>query len=261
MIKVFYNSTEITNQLKFAMDTAVALTLTTGTNEIEVHSEKPLSRLYWVLNSSHDGSLTSEYFNGTVFTNLDEVDDSTNIFKNQGWITWSVADDVAKDGEYFKYKFTVDGLTVAAPLTINFVGIVFSEDYDLSSEYPNILEYKPSGDSSLARFHIAAKDAIVQWFRGKGKFTMQGNTVSNLTEYDFLNIDEVKNASKFIALAKIMSWLSDAVDDKYYQKAMDYKAFGYSALDVFFLSLDTNSDGKAQEKEKLVTTTLVVTRG
>jgi hypothetical protein len=259
-MKVLINGIDQTTALENGIDTPVAYSvLTTGTT-IEVQSERPLTKLYWVLTSPHDGVLASSYFNGTVLTALSLIRDTTNKLKSQGWVTWERPSNDSKDGGFYRYVFVLSGATVDVASTIRFVGVVFSEDKDLRAEYPNVTDYLPAGDTTFIRFHVSAREAIVQWFRGKGAFTLNGSVAKNLTEFDFLDVDEVKNASKFMALAKLFAWLSDSPDDKWYQKSKDFYADATNNLDVYFISLDKNRDGNVDQGESLISTDLVIRR-
>jgi hypothetical protein len=260
MLKVLINSVEVTNELESGIDSPVNYSvLDTGTT-IEVQSDRPVTKLYWKSISSHDGNLSFSYWNGSTFNAASISRDTSDKLRVQGWIEWAMPTDLATDGGFYKYRFVISGASVTVAATLSFVGIVFSEDKDLKIEYPNIGDYLPEGDSSFLRFHVAARDAIVQWFRGKGISTVVGTEAKNLTEWDFLDIDEVKNASKFKTLAKIMRWLSDASDDKWYQKALDFENMGNNSLDVYFISIDKDRDGEADTNETLLTTDLVIRR-
>jgi hypothetical protein len=260
-MKLYINETEKTNELLDALDKPIVVTLQVGNNEIEVHSEKPLSRLYWSVNSAHGGSLTLKYFNGSSFDFVDVSTDTTAALTQQGWVTWERASDDAKDGGLYKYIFFISGVSAPSRFEMKFVGVVFSEDRDLKKECPNVVDYLAGQDTSFIRFHVAAKDSIVQWFRGKGNTTYNGVSLKAVDEFDFIDPSELAVASRFMTLGKIFHWLSDSADDKYYQKARDFMAEAHNSLDVFYISIDKNADAKPDESEMVQNTVSVLTRG
>lgn len=261
MLSVFVSSVDITTALEDALDSAVTISFGIGSTVIEVRSEKPLTSLYWDIVSTHDGALLCEYYDGSAYVAVGSFKDTTGDLTKSGWTTWSEPADESKQSGTYRYKFTVSGVTSAVSGSLKFVGIIFSEDKDIKKEYPNIYDYLPSGDTSFIRFHVSAKDQIVQYFRAKGNATVENLIAKNLTEFDFLDIGEVKQAAKFYALAKIFFWLSDSPDDKYYQKYRDYLAKGNDAAEVYYLSLDKDRDGKMDDVERLNSTELVIRRG
>lgn len=261
-MKLIINSVDYSNQLLDALDTPVQITLSTvADNTFEVKSEKPLSRLYWATDSAHDGDLTLKYFNGSTLTSVALSTDTTAALTRQGWLTWERPSNDSKDGEFYRYVFTLEDVSTSPDLSLKFVGVVFSEDRDLRKEYPNIVDHKPENDTSFLRFHVAAKDSIVQWFRGKGQVTFNGVKFQEVDEFDFLVPEELQMASRFMTLAKIFFWLSSSQDDKYYQKGKDFMAESYNSLDVYYISIDKDQDATPDEAGNLENTAQVLLRG
>jgi hypothetical protein len=261
-MKLLINAVDYSNQLLDGLDNPLQVTLSTvSDNTFEVQSVKPLSRLYWAVDSSHDGTLSLSYFNGTALASASVSSDTTAALTRQGWLTWDRPSDDSKDGDNYRYVFTLEDVSTLPTLNLSFVGIVFSEDRDLKKEYPNIIDHKPENDSSFLRFHVAAKDSIVQWFKGKGQVTFNGTKFQEVDEFDFLIPGELQMASRFMTLAKIFFWLSDSSDDKYYQKGKDFIAESYNSLDVYYVSIDKDQDATPDEAGNLENTVQVLVRG
>lgn len=247
-VKYFIGATEITYDLESAIDTPISASIGAGSTTFEAQSTKPLTKLYFDLTAAHDGTLAVQYWNGSSFVAVTGLEDRTDNLVKRGWIKWTKGSD-AKDGSYYKYRFVLSGVTTPVSGSLRFIGVIFAEDKDCKTDVPDIADYIPSGDTSLLRFHVSGKDDLVNFFRAKGKNVFDTD-YRKLTEYDFHDPEELKQAGKYMALAKVFFWRSDSVDDKWYSKAKDFEAKGYSAANVYFLSLDTDGDGVEDDNEK-----------
>lgn len=259
MIKLYALGTEVTNSLDDALNTPITVNLIAGTNILEVRSDKKLKQIYWDVTSTHDGTLSMEYWNGSAFTALTIQNDATNALKKSGYVVWTQPTDDAKDSGFYKYRFNINAVSGAFVQTIRHVGIIFAQDFDLKEDYPNILDHLPTNDTSMIRFHVSAKKDIIQYFRQKG-YKVYDTEPKDLDEFDFLDPTQLKQAGKFLALSKIFFWLSDSTEDKWYQKFQDYRSRGYDAVDVFYITLDTNNNGVEDEGEKLQENFLLINR-
>jgi hypothetical protein len=85
--------------------------------------------------------------------------------------------------------------------------------------------------------------------RNKGKQVSNLGYPKMLDQFDLHNYEEVKQASKYKALATIFFNESDSVDDKWYQKAKDFDRLYSESICLNFLSLDENDDGKEEVDE------------
>lgn len=249
MVKYFVGSNEVTYDLESALDTPINVSVGVGTTYIEAKSTKPLSKLYFDLTGAHDGVLDAEYWNGSSLVNMVGLTDRTDNLVKRGWIQWEKQDDDATDSGVYRYRFSITAVSAPISASLRFIGVIFAEDKDLKTDCPDVADYIPSTDTSAIRFHVSAKDDLVNFFRAKGK-TVFDTDYRKLTEYDFHDPEELKQAGKYMALAKVFFWRSDAVDDKWYSKAKDFEARGYSAANVYFLSLDTDGDGVEDTAEK-----------
>jgi hypothetical protein len=169
-----------------------------------------------------------------------------------------------KTGGVYQYKVTItetDGSPLIAPITCSFKGInlVFSDDYDLVEEYPSILQHLPDGQETFIRFHSASRDDILTDLKNSGIVINGQDKKKQLDQWDLLDIDEVKEASKFSTLSKIFSWLSDAEGDKFDQLSSKYQAEAGESLTPL-ISIDDDDDGISDSSEEVQPNTVFVGR-
>lgn len=219
---------------------------------------KPYEGFYLdvVTGADVDPSFSYEYYNGTAFSAL-SVDDDTNSFQRNGFVKWN------REIEDWS-KTSIDGVeaywvkvTASSDFSINIKGcnIVFADDQDLLSEVRNINDYLYAGDSSFIAYHVAARNEMVQALRNGGyrKFEEINNITNitkkymNITKWDLLELGEVREAAKYLALSKIFFDVSENVDDKDFQKYSEFKSMYGQAFDLFYLSLDKDDDGEIDD--------------
>jgi len=265
MIKFFKGSTDYTSDLSRAIDSPLVLSFTSGANHCEVKSLKPLNKLFFDVSSSNDAtSLHVNYWDGSNYASQpDNIVDNTNILERYGFIEWDSPEDEVKDGDYYKYRFQLNGLTTTTNLTFKYVGIVFCEQHDLIAECPDALEYRPDGDRTLIRFIVNAKNDIVQNFRNKGNYVLGkefgGVNARDLTEFDFHEPEQLKQAATYLALEKLFFWRSQEVDDKWFVRSRSYNKKYGDSINVFFVSIDSDGSGSksSSENEYSITTGVI----
>lgn len=223
---------------------------------------KPFYNLYFELTTaaSASPSLSIEYWNGSAWSAL-SVRDETKDLSRSGFIRWDreltdwAATTVNSESAYYIR------LTASVDFTVTYRGIniVFANDNDLTAEQADVVtRYKASGDSSMIRYHVAARNEIIQSLRNSGYLTQQtlSENPNQITQWDLLDIDEPRQAAKFLALSKIWFDVSNETDDKSWQKYKEnYSHFG-SAYKLFFQSLDSDDDGVQDQSEKMKMRTL-----
>jgi hypothetical protein len=141
--------------------------------------------------------------------------------------------------------------------------IVFCNLDDLKIEFPRILDFLDPSLTSFINFQVAARDEIVQRLRSGGEYVyaelgqtqsslfLNGSSIRQINKWDFLDIEEIRQAAKFLTLAKIFFYVSENNEDKAftrYQNNMDM--FG-AAFKNFYLSLDTDDDGDTDDFENM----------
>lgn len=199
-----------------------------------------------------DVNLTATYWDGTAYQPLTLVDDSKG-FTRSGFISFEKPSDWAsntingKDKYYIKLNaddFTAD---------IQGLNIVYSDDNDLRKEVRCIDDYLQQSDISFIAYHNSARDEIIQTLRNGGHTTKIDNQdfSQNLTKWDLLDMGEVNQAAKYLCLSKIFFDVSENIDDKQYQRYVDFLGFYGSAFKLYKSSLDANDDGIADSEEKM----------
>lgn len=246
MIKLIQGSTDYTADLNRALDSPVIFDVASGSLTIEVKCLKKLTQLFFDVQSEHDcDTIAVTAWNGTSFVAISDHEDDSNILTRAGFIRWSNPSDLALDSSFYRYRFTISGGSVSANpvnVTFRYIGIVFCEMHDLKGEMPDASDFKPDADHSLIRFIVAAKKDIVQRFRNGGNNVFDV-APRDLTEFDFNEPSQLRQASTYLALSKLCFYRSDAVDDKWSDRSKDYNDKYGKAVQLFFISLDTNGDG------------------
>jgi hypothetical protein len=187
------------------------------------------------------------------------VDDDTLAFKRSGFIEWNRQDEDAwvettingQSAYWLKITGSQDFTA-----TIQGINLVFADDNDLTSEQPNVSRFTPVGKSSFINYHVAARNEIVQTIRNGGEVkektdSNKTNDVSNITQWDILDFGEIRQAAKYLALAKINFDISENTDDKAYQRYKDYMGQYGSAFKLFWKSIDNDDDGVVDDGERL----------
>jgi hypothetical protein len=251
MLKIIKDSLDYSLDLESYTTGSESIPILDG-ESILIGYYKPINALFIEQNTiTHNSQLSIEYWNG-AWVELD-FKDYTNSLKNSGFLKWERNQDGQKKNtlaglELFWYRLKL----VGDNQTITFKGINlnFSDDSDLKEEYPNIMDHLPDGAVSFVNFHQAARKDIITYFRNQGKF-VNSQEPKKVDQFDLLDFEEVREASKFLVLHKIFMWLSDSIDDKWYQKANDFAKKYSDKINLFYLSLDDNDDGLEDASEKM----------
>jgi hypothetical protein len=257
--------------LDYGRDIA-SVELVSAEDRFYIGFEKPINTFYVELSvaNTNANTFTAEYYNGTAFTALAKFKDDSLGFTRSGFMRWdrNQTDEVVNTingTELFWYRFTpsADHSVGTALAGIN---LVFADDEDLRGEIPEIAQFRNSGESSFILVHQAARNDIIQELRNKGRLKSKSVSSStlrqlqNIDQWDLLDKMEVRSSAKYLALSKIFFNLSDRLDDKHYQRSLDYNNKFKEAFDLYWLSLDLDDDGIVDNSERLITQRTVVTR-
>jgi len=215
-----------------------------------------------------------EYFdkNDAAYKTLVTLDETMGLTRS-GFISFDKPTDNA--GNTIWDKSTVNGTELFwvrlkpsvdhdAGTSLMGLNVVFSNDFDLVEERGNIVsKHLPTGQVSWIAKHQAAKKDIIQDLRNRGN-SKQGISpvnptaaalLKNLTEFDILDAEEIRQASKYLTLAKIyFQELSDDPEDKYAMLGERFLQKAEGALDLFYLSIDKDDDGLSDPEEQLANT-------
>mgnify|MGYP000896943990 FL=1 len=247
--------------LSFGRD-AFSCEITAAGNYLYFGRYKPFAALYVEMgtaNTQAQSEFLIEYWNGSAWAGLtDSVIDDTKGFTRSGFIQFTPPSDWAsgtfgpRDAYYIRFIPSED---FSAGCTVQGMNLVYSDDQDLNTVYPGVLNYKHSGEASFILRHEAARDRIVQDVRNRGfrKVGVSGTTMlrryANYDAWDVLDVSEVKEWAKYLALENIFSSLQSTEDGLYKQKAEEYRELAQEARAAFYLTLDQDDDGVADAGE------------
>lgn len=242
-------------QLKEFDTPAISLELTTA-SELYVGLRKPFDSFFVELDTKSiaGATLSGEYYDGSTWKSLVVYDESQG-FSSNGFIYFEKPEDMAAtevDGLekfYIRIKTDIDTGAVGA----KYLDVLFSSDLDITKIRANIVT-KFSVNGTWARKHIAARDHIIQEIRNRGNVKVIKVDNGSLTEeiyfkdvnqFDFLEPLQLRVASTYLALYFIFWYeLSDEEGDKWQIKAAEMYRLYENAVELFFLALDLDDDGK-----------------
>lgn len=267
-LNVYFNSTNYSEELTDFLEETQALTIT-NSDYIYFGLNKPFNNLYFYYDTPNSSkvSFTVEYYDGSSWQNVINLNDDTKKQTRSGFVSWQEADDNTDIEEVEINSITQYWYRFQPASTVNITakafGVIFSQDRDIFQTRPvlNDTDFRTavvSSDTDYMRVHLETKEDIIQNIRNKGIKKYQNEDdpdrlkfYRNINEWDLFDIDEVKVAAKNLALAKIYYSLSDNIDDKWYQEATRFNDVYNHSIDYAMVSLDKNNDGKLQEFENI----------
>lgn len=214
---------------------------------------KPIDALYLeIVSHVEENNIVLEFFDGSNWNSLSVIDKTFGL-KKSGFITWArnietQKENIVNGSNLYWYRLSIDTNEIT-DFTVKGINLVFSDDNDLKESYPGIMEYLPEGSTSFISFHLSARNHILTYLRNKGKYVSTLGVKKLLDQFDLHNYEEVRQASKYKTLATIFYNESDNIDDKWYQKAKDFDKMYSESINLNFLSLDLNNDGKEESDE------------
>lgn len=158
--------------------------------------------------------------------------------------------------EYVNKEITItasDGSTTASQAKVMKIYSVegdklFSSDSELQSHEDDILKWVRSGRASFLDKHRLAQDHILDELDRAGYTDIYSE---RLTKDAIVDIQEVREWSKYKTLSFIFESLSNAVDDVFSVKAKKYDDMALKKKDRAMLRLDLTKDGKVDVDEFL----------
>ena len=241
------------------------------THHLYIGYDKPFPQMFIELSFKNDvtGTLVFEYFNGTAWVALPDFVEETQNFFRSGFVFVDKPDDWASTTVKLIKKFYIriqPSASHNAGTIIDGIGIVFSNDLDIIGIKSNIVSKHNNGNSWIEK-HEAARKLIIQKLRNAGHRThktITGNSLvfsgagirfTDLNEFDLLEPQELREASKFYVLSFIyLDELSDEEDDKWERAGKRHEARGDEAVQLFMLKIDKDDDGIESESESEGTT-------
>lgn len=121
---------------------------------------------------------------------------------------------------------------------------LFSNDDDIKSYEPELLEWVKDGRDSFLDVHRQAQVDILEEIARAGYRKSDG---ARYEKDDISNIEEFREMSKFKTLKYIYKGLSNAIDDVFSEKSRDYASMEVSAKKKAFMELDVDGDGETEK--------------
>lgn len=231
---------------------------------------KPINAVYVEMEVANTAvtSLGLEYYNGTTYASVSGLFDETSGLTRSGFIRWDreqtdqAAVEVDSQSAYwYRVQPTV---SVDNTTSFNGINIVFADDQDLKREYFEITssDFYPTGQSSHILTHESVRDDIVEGIRNDGRYKLNLGTgnFKDIEAFDLLEVEQVRQAAKYLALSKILDNASQDVTDIYMEKAKRYHGKYLEAIDKYFLSIDYDDDGIEDKQEQLSSYTARIVR-
>lgn len=267
-LNIFLDTTDYSQELNDFTDEVVVMSVD-PTSYIYLGFHKPFNQLYLYMTTPNGvkEKFTVEYWDGSSWVSVLNLDDDTKSLTRSGFIKWQEADDnttIEKNTinsiENYFYRISPDA---RVGIDVKGIGIIFSQDRDLYNTRARL----DDSDSRLAvtgkdedymNVHLDVVDEIVQEIRREGikKYQSENDPTRlkyyrNITKWDLFDVEEVKLAAKNLALANIYFNLSDSPEDKYFSEAVRFKDYFYKYIDDAMVSLDRNNDGRLQQSENI----------
>ena len=125
---------------------------------------------------------------------------------------------------------------------------LFSTDQDLMSEEPDILRFIRDGKSSFLDLHRTAQIKILDDIYRRKILDSSG---AKLTIDNVIDIEELKQWSKYMVLRLIFQSVSNKVDDIFAAKSSLYAKLEQAAMNEAMnqMKIDYNNDGLATQEE------------
>lgn len=244
------------NAVDFSRDT-FSMQLKTLSDYLYIGYRKPIGAVYIEISTSNTsaGTLAFEYYNGSTWVSVDARDE-TKDFSRSGFVTWDRPSDwatTAVNGNtqyWIRTKPTPDNTNV----TFRGINLVFADDTSLNQEFPGINDsvFYQGNETSHILQHVAARNQIIQQLRNLG-YSKNNSTTGEemLNQWELLDLQEIRQAAVYKALANIFFNLSDSQDDNWFAKYEEYSNRFEATIRGVFISIDSDDDGTADSHEKL----------
>jgi hypothetical protein len=261
---------DLTNDLRDYIRDDSTVDFVAAEDRLYIGLYKPFNQLYAEMTTAQveGAELSFEISDGSGgWVALDVVDESKS-FSRSGFILWDrnnsswASQDISGEDLYW-IRVTAD---IDFSAVFRGLNTLFADDNDLLAESPRIEKFYPKDETSFVKYHVAARNSIIQRLRNGGnvkKDTSVGTSdffvaisfglnvpIKEITKWDILEAGEIREAAKHLALAKIYLDNSKNVDDKEYQRYRDSLNDYGDAFQLFYMSLDFNDDGLTDADEE-----------
>lgn len=192
-------------------------------------------------------SLAAEYYNGTTWVSL-ELTDETKGFTRSGFLFWDKENMKATtvNGKN-KFYIRLRPSATHSATVYRGINILFADDHALKQEFSEIDNETllPAGETSHLVRHVGARNMILQMLRNKGIIKQAAGATSqkDLTAFDIMKLEQVRQAATMLTLANIFFMLSDSKEDTWWAKYQEYQDKFEESFELLLLALDTDDDG------------------
>lgn len=240
MLKIYAKNTDISIDCENYLDDSVEIEFL-ASDKIEIGYYKPFGALYIDLKNGEPASVSFS----------EPLRDETRNLSRSGFLKWDKNRKTWQKEERYGHNLYWFDIVFddTAELEINGINLVFSNDADLKEVYPSISNFLPKGAQSFIAYHQEARNFILTHMRNKGKTVRSQEQYKMLDQFDLHDFNEVRQAAKYLALSNIFFNESDSTDDKWYQRARDFYAMYAASININFLSIDENDDGRKTPNE------------
>lgn len=125
---------------------------------------------------------------------------------------------------------------------------LFSSDQDLKGYEPDVMDWLKAGRNTFKDVHRAAQTTIMEHLDREGIVDVNDQ---KLTKAAVVDITEVREWSKFVAMRLLMEGRVNQVDDIWSKKAKVYFGLEQQARNRAVLRLDLNGDESADTDEEI----------
>jgi hypothetical protein len=184
-----------------------------------------------------------------------------SVTQDQWYLDWIYA---AAGSQTVSLRITTDGAPSVFTSTITVVTVasdaLFASDDDLAKFEPDIKKWLPSGKSTWNFVHRKVQDKILTELYKSRIFDANGDKLEKAAVVDTA---EVREWACYMALSIIFTGISNAPDDVFHQKSLEYakKEHTFMNYSLNILKLDYDGDGTLESSERVgFRSTLLVRR-
>lgn len=214
-------------------------------------------------------TLVAEYWNGSTWASLDLLTDDTNGFTRAGFVKfdkmglltgsatdWKATEVNSTGLTWFYVRFQLS-ITPSGAIGFTGIGLVFADDRDMKTTKRDVMKYLPKDEngakaSSFISAHVEARKMILRWFREANikKFSVADGNYWDIDEWDFHNIDQLRQAATYLALHVAFFAQVGEKDDPSDKRQAYYLKQARGAITLPLISIDSNDDGYEGIEEK-----------
>lgn len=281
--RVLFSDNGTLKDFSVAMDeykgSGKAFPYTTGEDFLFIGSRLPFNHTYFKLNKVNtvDCQMTAQYWNGSEWVNFVEMNDETNGFKQSGFLTFvpnrdkpwmmsstnysgQIVDGLDSITIYDLYWIRIsfdqtfigpEILPVTVPsvfddVDMQWIGNIFSNDYDLAGEYPEFVRQSvmtafASGKTSWEEQHVIAGKVLIDDLIKKSSID-DGSQIIQKSDYTLASVH------------KVAEIIANAFGDDYIDQKKSSREEYSQRMNKRINRVDTNKNGREDVAERTTTT-------